>query len=159
MDTSTVAQLRRLESDAARGALPFDYDGLMERHAARRARAQRRHRGARATAGVLVVALIGASLWRLAPPRIEVEHAAESANAIPDSNAEAAAVTPRIVRADTYLALAALEDHIARVDDAISVARVYAPQGTEVARLERARNELLDSYAQVRYAELVSANF
>ena len=29
----------------------------------------------------------------------------------------------------------------------------------EVARLERTRAELLDSYTQVRYAELVSANF
>ena len=30
---------------------------------------------------------------------------------------------------------------------------------SEVARLERTRADLLDSYAQVRYAELVSANF
>jgi hypothetical protein len=66
---------------------------------------------------------------------------------------------PRIVRADTYLAVAALEDHIASVDDAINVARMYSPEGAEVARLERARNDLLDSYARVRYAEMVSANF
>lgn len=153
MDTSCAARLRRLEAGGADGPLPFDYDGLMERHAARRAGAQRRHRAARATAGALVVALIGASVWRLVPPEIEPRVTLTR----PDDGA--AGVQPRIVRADTYLALAALEDHIARVDDAISVARAYAPQGAEVARLERTRNELLDSYAQVRYAELVSANF
>jgi len=153
MDTSYAARLRRLEAGTADGALPFDYDGLMERHATRRARAQRRHRAARATAGALVVALIGASVWRLVPPEVETRVAVTRTD---DGSADA---QPRIVRADTYLALAALEDHIARVDDAISAARAYAPQGAEVARLERTRNELLDSYAQVRYAELVSANF
>ena len=65
---------------------------------------------------------------------------------------------PRIVRADTYLAVAALEDHIATLDDALNVARLRG--GTaEVARLERTRAELFDSYTQVRYAEMVSANF
>jgi hypothetical protein len=65
---------------------------------------------------------------------------------------------PRIVRADTYLAVAALEDHIASFDDALTEARLRGGEA-EVARLERTRDELLDSYAQVRYAELVSANF
>jgi hypothetical protein len=65
---------------------------------------------------------------------------------------------PRIVRADTYLAVAALEDHIASLDDALSLARLRNGSA-EVARLERTRAELLDSYAQVRYAERVSANF
>jgi hypothetical protein len=66
---------------------------------------------------------------------------------------------PRIVRADTYLALAALEERIASVDDALSVARVYSPRGAEVARLERTRAELFDSYSRVRYAELVANNY
>ena len=70
----------------------------------------------------------------------------------------APAPQPRIVRADTYLAVAALEDHIASVDDALNYARLRG--GTaEVARLERTRAELIDSYTQVRYAEMVSANF
>ena len=153
MDTSYTARLRRLEAGTADGALPFDYDGLMQRQSERVVRSQRRHRVARATAGALVMAFVGASVWRLAPTGIAPAATVESAVAEP------AVAQPRIVRADTYLALAALEDHIARVDDAISVARAYAPQGAEVARLERTRNELLDSYAQVRYAELVSANF
>ena len=65
----------------------------------------------------------------------------------------------RLVRADTYLALAAIEDHIASIDDALSDARVIAPGGAEVARLERTRAELLDSYVRVRYADMVAANF
>jgi hypothetical protein len=147
------ARLRRLDADAGAVTAPFDYDGLMARHATRTRRARRRRQLARATAGALVVAVIAASAWRLGPTQVTP--------AITDEGAarRAPAPEPRIVRADTYLALAALEDHIARVDDAISAARMYSPQGAEVARLERARNELLDSYARVRYAELVSANF
>jgi hypothetical protein len=153
-DTTIAARLRRLEAGAVAAAPPFDFDGLLARHEMRTARARRRHRLTRATAGALVVALVAVSAWRL-----------ESADVVPAVTATATIATqdadtsPRIVRADTYLALAALEDHIARLDDAISVARVYAPQGADVARLVRTRDELLDSYAQVRYAELVSANF
>jgi hypothetical protein len=152
-DTSIAARLRRLEASPTADA-PFGYDALMSRQATRVARAQRRHRVARAAAGVLVVAFIGASVWRLGPANVSPEVA-------PVTNEAAAAdvTQPRIVRADTYLALAALEDHIARVDDALNIARMTSPRGAEVTRLERTRNELLDSYAQVRYAELVSANF
>jgi hypothetical protein len=150
---TVAAQLRRLEASTSAATVPFDYAGLLERQAARNARAQRRHRVARATAGALVVALVGASVWRLGLPE------APPAAAAIVSDAPRISAEPRIVRADTYFALAALEDHIARVDDALNVARLSAPQGGDVARLERTRNELLDSYAQVRYAELVSANF
>jgi len=54
--------------------------------------------------------------------------------------------------------VAALEDHIASVDDLLNDARLRG--GTDdVARLERTRAELIASYQQVRYAEMVSANF
>jgi len=54
--------------------------------------------------------------------------------------------------------VAALEDHIASVDDALNYALLRG--GTDdVARLERTRAELMNSYTQVRYAEMVSANF
>jgi hypothetical protein len=70
----------------------------------------------------------------------------------------AAPIQPRIVRADTYLAVAALEDHIASLDDALNVARARGGPA-DVARLERTRAELVTSYSQLRYAEMVSANF
>jgi hypothetical protein len=36
---------------------------------------------------------------------------------------------------------------------------VNATHGVDVARLERTRAELLDSYAHVRYADMVAVNF
>jgi hypothetical protein len=109
---------------------------------------------ARGTASALVIALVGASVWRFVVPSIPQQQTASVAT----SSLDAPASQPRIVRADTYLAVAALEDHIASLDDALNVARLREGPAA-VARLERTRAELLDSYAQVRYAELVSANF
>lgn len=151
-DTELVARLRRLDAAGSAAAPQFDYPQMLERRAARNARTRRRQGYARGTAAALLVALIGASVWRLDNP-VETVPSGEGA-----STAMSAA-EPRIVRADTYLAVAELEDHIASIDDALNVARVYAPRGAEVARLERTRAELVDSYARVRYAEMVSANF
>jgi peroxiredoxin len=109
---------------------------------------------ARGTASALVVALVGASVWRFIAPAIPQQ----PTTSVAEISADSPASQPRIVRADTYLAVAALEDHIASLDDALNVARLREGPA-EVARLERTRAELLDSYAQVRYAELVSANF
>jgi hypothetical protein len=150
-DVELATRLRRLDASATVAAPSFGYETMVERNAQRKVRARRRLHAARATAGALVVAFAGASLWRFeqAPPPPVVA-------AMP---AEPRSQQPRIVRADTYFAVAALEDHIASVDDALSVARAYSPRGAEVARLERTRDELLDSYSQVRYAQMVSANF
>ncbi len=153
INNELVARLRKLDASAAPAAVSFGYETLIDRYTAKRVRARRQLAIARGTAGALVIALLGASLWRLvqppgtpqvvsAPAPVEFEPATQS----------------RIVRADTYLAVAALEDHIASLDDALNVARLRAGPA-EVARLERTRAELLDSYTQVRYAELVSANF
>jgi hypothetical protein len=150
-DVELAARLKRLDASATVVAPTFGYETMIERNAQRQVRARRRLHAARATAGALVVALVGASIWRFeqAPPP----------PAVVAAQAEGRAQQPRIVRADTYFAVAALEDHIASVDDALSVARAYSPRGAEVARLERTRDELLNSYSQVRYAQMVSANF
>jgi hypothetical protein len=154
-DTELVARLKRLDASGSAGAPAFDYDGMLERHAAAGAGARRRLVLARGAAGVLLVALVGVSLWRinLGEPGQQVVQTQE------DPAVETVSMEPRIVRADTYLALAALEERIASVDDALSVARVYSPRGAEVARLERTRAELFDSYSRVRYAELVANNY
>jgi hypothetical protein len=147
-----AANLRRLEASAAEEPPGFGYDALLVRHAVKQKRAQRRLAIARGTGSALVIALVCASVWRFdqppAPPVVSV--------AAPAADAQIS--QPRIVRADTYLAVAALEDHIASLDDALNVARLR-DRPAEVARLERTRAELFDSYTQVRYAELVSANF
>jgi hypothetical protein len=153
-DMELAARLKRLDAGTTQAAPDFDYQGLLYRHAVRKARAGRRLAVARGAAVALFVALLGASFWRLD----EKAGAPQIAQTSPQP-AGAHDLEPRIVRADTYLAVAALEDHIASIDDALNMARAYSPRGEEVARLERTRAELLDSYAQVRYAQLVSANF
>lgn len=149
-----VGRLRRLDA-VDRAAEPgFDYDGLLEKNAARQARARRRTGFARGTASALVLAMVAVSVWRVAPHDAHEEMQV----AVPET-IESPPPQQRLVRADTYLALAALEDHIATIDDALNDARLAAPRGAEVARLERTRAELMDSYTRVRYAEMVSANF
>jgi hypothetical protein len=152
-DGELIGKLKRLDAAVAPPAPGFDYQGLLERHAAGKARARRRLAMARGTASALVLAMVAVSVWRL-DPREGV-----MTDAPPASTREDSVPQQRLVRADTYLALAALEDHIASIDDALNDARLMAPRGAEVARLERTRAELMDSYAQVRYADMVSAAF
>ena len=152
-DAELVARLKRLDAGAGAPAPAFDYDGMLTRHAQGMASARRRAVLTRVAAVGLVVALVGASAWRLEQHR--ADPAETMAKAVP---APQPAPQPRIVRADTYFAVAALEDHIATLDDALNYARVAGVQ-SEVTRLERTRAELLDSYRRVRYADLVSANF
>ncbi|SRR5690242_18347096 len=153
-DQLLVARLKRLDDSAHVAAPSFDYDGLLERHAARAVRSRRRLVAARGAAVALLLALVGASLWRLD----EQDVGPMMVLTPPAAAAQPAPAQPRIVRADTYLAVAALEDHIASVDDALNYARVRGGPA-DVARLERTRAELLASYSQLRYAERVSANF
>ena len=152
-DHELITRLKRLDASGTPAGLNFNYEALIGRHAAKQSRARRRLAYARGTASALVIALVGASLWRFDQPLD-----AEEAGSVPLIERAATATQPRIVRADTWLAVAALEDHIASLDEALNVA--HARGGSvDVARLERTRAELFDSYTQVRYAELVSANF
>ena len=159
MDTETndaelVARLKRLDAHAAPSGVTFGYAGLIDRHAAKQRRERRRHAFARGTASVLVVAMVGIGVWRF-----EQEQGAPAADVIaPETASDSRGPQPRIVRADTYFAVAALEDHIASIDDALNDARLG--RGTaDVARLESTRALLVDSYTRVRYAEMVNANF
>src|SRR5688500_18822321 len=128
-----VARLRRLEASEAPAALSFAYETLIDRHTAKQARARRRLAIARGTASALVIALVGASAWRFVQPP-----GTSQTVSTPDPVEVERATQSRIVRADTYLAVAALEDHIASLDDALNVARLRAGPA-EVARLERTR--------------------
>ena len=151
-DLEIAARLRRLDASAGPATPGFDYDTMLGRHAARRMRARRSHALARGLAGALAIALVSLSVWRFGP----LDASPVAANATPES-APRVLPQPRIVRADTYLPVAALEDHIASIDDALNDARLRAGPA-DVARLERTRAELIDSYARVRYAEMLSAN-
>lgn len=149
-----VARLKRLDAAAVAASPGFDYDGLLDRHASGVARARRRLKVARGAAAMLLVALVGASFWRLENQAISPDIAGVNGTA---PAAAAQGLQQRIVRADTYFAVAALEDHIATVDDALNYARVNGQQA-DIVRLERTRAELFDSYRRVRYAEMLSAN-
>jgi hypothetical protein len=159
-DTELAARLRRLDVGAASSAPGFSYDGMIERHADKQTRARRRLAVARGTASALFIALISVSVWRLDRGEVTplASTTATTATAVAAATAEAPVSQPRIVRANTYLAVAAIEDHIASLDDALSDARQRGGK-SEVARLERTRAELVDSWTQVRYAQMVSANF
>jgi hypothetical protein len=154
-DAELVARLRRLDVAASQADVGFGYGALIDRHVTRQRRERRRLAFARGTASALIVAMVGVSLWRF-----EQQPAGSPMDGIEQvaSASDAPANQPRIVRADTYFAVAALEDHIASIDDALNDARLRGGLA-EVARLERTRALLVDSYTSVRYAEMVSANF
>jgi hypothetical protein len=152
-DVDLVARLKRLDAVSAPN-VGYDYGTLIDRHAGQQRRSRRRQAIARGTATALVVSMLGISLWRFEQQPGVVTQAEVEASPV----ADAQATQPRIVRADTYLAVAALEDHIASIDEALNDARLGGGSA-EVARLERTRAMLMDSYASVRYAEMVSANF
>src|SRR5687768_375533 len=111
-DAELIARLRQLDASAPLGGVGFGYETLIDRHVARLKRARRRHAIARGTAGALVIALIGASVWRIEQPA----GTPQAAVITPETEDSTRAPQPRIVRADTYLAVAALEEHIASLD-------------------------------------------
>jgi hypothetical protein len=148
-----IVRLKRLDA-AAQPDVGFGYAALIDRHATRQRRDRRRLAMARGTASALVIAMVGIGVWRFEQQPVGSSDGIEVSATV----ADAPASQPRIVRADTYFAVAALEDHIASIDDALNDARLSGGSA-DVARLERTRAMLVDSYASVRYAEMVNASF
>lgn len=58
-----------------------------------------------------------------------------------------------LVKADSQIAVMALEDRIAVVDDQLNAARLQAPHTQQVVMLMQDRAQLVESLAQVRYAQ------
>lgn len=160
-DSELVSRLKRLGAGGVDPEPGFDYEGMLRRHTRRQSRARRRAAFARGAAGMIAIVMIGVSTWHFGRTvgDAPVVAATPARHSQPDAPRIDAIPEQRLVRADTWLALAALEEHIASIDDALSDARVHSPHGVEVARLERTRAELLDSYAHVRYADMVAVNF
>ena len=65
---------------------------------------------------------------------------------------------PVIVRFGTRVAVTSLEDRIAQVDDLLTAANFENPQPARLAALQQERGRLVNSLAQVRYAEALAAN-
>jgi hypothetical protein len=140
------------------------YDWLEFRRRARlrldtaaRRRANLRRYAAVAAAFVLVV--VGLDAWirgseRLvlyAPPLTEarVDEAERWLVSLPND--------PIVVRVGTRAAVVGLEDRIAQLDDVLSEARVEGTQPAKLTELEEQRARLVNSLAQVRYAETLAS--
>ncbi len=65
---------------------------------------------------------------------------------------------PAIVRVGTRFAVANLEDRIAWVDDALTEERLEGVNPAHLAALQQERVRLINSLAQVRYAETLAAH-
>ncbi len=62
-----------------------------------------------------------------------------------------------VVRVSTYLMVTDLEDRIASMDDLLNTERLENTNPAEVRALQLQRARLVDSLAQVRYAEMLAA--
>jgi hypothetical protein len=62
-----------------------------------------------------------------------------------------------IVRVPTQMAVTELEDQIAAMDDQINALRLAQPHAQQGAVLQQGRAQLVESLAQVRYAQLLVA--
>ncbi len=62
-----------------------------------------------------------------------------------------------IVRVGAHAAVTSLQDQIAALDDLMSAARVEGAQPTRLDALERQRSQLVNSLAQVQYAEMLAS--
>jgi hypothetical protein len=58
-----------------------------------------------------------------------------------------------VVRVPAQMDVTELEDQIAAMDDQLSAARLTAPHAQQLAMLQRDRAQLVESLAQVRYAQ------
>jgi hypothetical protein len=170
-----VHRLRELPTDLRP---PFDYEEFQ-----RRAREQSRPQRAvkwqhAAAAGGIVTVLVAFAVWsrfgqvddELAVPSLT---AVESSNPLPVftvvdpmsvARAHAAErwlsrlpAEPAIVRVQTRFAVADLEDRIAWVDDALTEERLEGVNPAHLAALQQERVRLINSLAQVRYAETLAA--
>ncbi len=65
---------------------------------------------------------------------------------------------PVIVRFGTRVAVSSLEDRIAQVDDLLTAANFENAQPARLVALQQERGRLVNSLAQVRYAEALAAN-
>ena len=64
---------------------------------------------------------------------------------------------PAMVRVGSYAAVAGLEDRIAQLDDLLTTARAEGVVSANLSPLEKQRDRLMGSLAQVRYAQTLVA--
>jgi hypothetical protein len=161
--------LQRLR-DLPHGAAPYDYSEFAHRHARRRMRqTQRPLRLLAAALAVLaagwvlkhgLVPLMGAESpladtpIPVAPPGIATDE--HGPVLLPTVNAERwlnAHPRPALVQVRAQMAVTELEDQIATLDDQLNAVRLSHPHTQQLALLQRDRAQMVESLAQVRYAQ------
>jgi hypothetical protein len=161
--------LQRLR-DLPHGPAPYDYSEFAHRHARRRMRqTQRPMRLLAAALAVLVagwvlkhglVPLMGEeppladTQLPAAPPGIALE--AHWPVLLPTVDAEGwLNAHPRraLVQVPAQMAVTELEDQIATMDDQLNAVRLSHPHAQQLALLQRDRAQMVESLAQVRYAQ------
>ena len=163
--------LKQRLQDLPDGAAPYGYSEFTHRYSRRRARqTQRPLRLLAAALAVLVagwalkhglVPLIGAEppvadvpMMPFAPPAIAPE--ARWPVLLPTVNAERwLSSHPRqaLVRVPAQMAVTELEDQIATMDDQLNLVQLSDPQAQQLTLLQRDRAQMVESLAQVRYAQ------
>jgi hypothetical protein len=164
-------KLRRLRSD---GAPPMPWQEFKRRQHLKRARVQAEQRRQFALVAGVTIIMIGAFVsWRYLSPSVNsaagvflATTAPPPRRAAPTAWDEAAArsvvserwlasqpAEPVIVHVGTRAAVTGLEDRIAWVDDTLTSMRAQGGQVERVHFLQHQRDQLVNSLAQVRYAE------
>jgi hypothetical protein len=161
--------LQRLR-DLPHGTAPYDYSEFAHRHARRRQR--QTQRPLRLLAAALAVLAAGwilkhglVPLMGEEPPLAETQLPVAPPDIAPDEhwpvllptvNAEGwlnAHPRPALVQVRAQMAVTELEDQIATMDDQLNAVRLSHPHARQLALLQRDRAQMVESLAQVRYAQ------
>jgi hypothetical protein len=169
-------KLRALPTESA---VPISFAQFKERQLLRHARLQRSsHRLQFAVAASVSIVMIGAiTIWRRVPsPSVSTQRS--TAPAMPatyypvpvawDEAATRSAASERwlasqpdepvVVRVGTRAAVTNLEDRIAWIDDTLSAMRANGGEAERARALQYERDRLINSLAQVRFAETLAAD-
>lgn len=136
---------------------PYDWLEFRRRARGRMEAAARRRahlRGYAALAAAVVLAVVGLATWIRGQER-PVLYDPVAAARVDATETWLASLPnePPVVHVGTRAAVAGLEDRIAQLDDVLSEARVEGTQPAKLIALEQQRARLVNSLAQVRYAE------
>lgn len=140
-------------------AAPYDYDEFERRVALRATRARRRLRGLQGLAAGVVLACGGLLGWSLRDGGEAIDAPIVAVGSAPadallgQADLQAVSATEWRVEGGTAFAAAALEDRIAQLDDAMSIATIEGAPLNQIHVLDAERARLVDSLVQVRAAE------
>ncbi len=154
---------------------PYGFAEFSHRHARRRMRATQRPLRLMAAALAVVIGgwllrhglgsfivtqstLADLPVIQMPPPGDEAQGPPPGGSPVllPTANAERwlnAHPQRALVRVSAQMAVTELEDQIATMDDQLNAVRLSQPPGQQLAMLQRDRAQLVESLAQVRYAQ------